>query len=237
MSITEVPSSWWRFVAESIATPVACLTRDGHFVWVNHAYQKLLGWSFIELCGHIPGNGMRWQDVTDMRDIGAETASDESIIDGPTKRYTIRKTHKYKGTGDPVPVVLNVFRHPEFGPFLCFLAEVIPLGASEEEMYAIENRMKAAYEQQDAQIHVLLNRVAALEEKRQAKQAKMKIDQDHDNTKTNTTVNVGNNQTTWIVAIGGLIVFGVLYWLWLEAFPIHKGEAEPPRPPIVQPMD
>ena len=126
---TEVPEGWWKTACEVVSLPMACVSEDSKFVWVNTAFERLVGYSRSEL------REKSWMDITIQEDVGGDLASVNNIIDGIDAQYTISKRYKHK-FGKTIPIELTVWRFPQAAhtPMLCFIVEAVPEKASQQEL-------------------------------------------------------------------------------------------------------
>jgi len=116
-----VPNDWWKAACEVVSQPMACVSTDHTYIWVNQAYEKLTGYSNAEL------TKMKWMDITVKEDVGADLASVQAIIDGTDESYMISKRYRHKH-GDAIPISLSVWQFVEEydATLVCFIVEAAP---------------------------------------------------------------------------------------------------------------
>lgn len=100
---------WWYAAASQNPDPIAFVGLDDRFVWCNTAWCKLLGYSVEEICR------LRWQDVTNLPDVGADEASVLDIKEHDVTEYYLEKQYVRKTGGEKIDIALYVHRHPEYG--------------------------------------------------------------------------------------------------------------------------
>jgi PAS domain S-box-containing protein len=115
---------------------MACVAKDGKFIWVNQAFELLVGYSLAELIHK------KWQDITVQEDVGGDLASARAILDGETDSYTISKRYRHK-RGHEVAVQLTVWRFPPSAAkaMVCFTVEAVPEKASKQELQTIKKQL------------------------------------------------------------------------------------------------
>ena len=140
-----VPDDAWRVAVEFAKHPMGFVGEDSRFVWVNPAYEALLGYSLIEL------RDMSWEDITVQHDIGGDRDSVKAVLRGEIQEYTMAKRYKHK-FGHKIPVILSVIRFPRVvgEPFACFIVEAAPVPASTMEVEELRKQMTNELEGQKA---------------------------------------------------------------------------------------
>jgi PAS domain S-box-containing protein len=207
-----VPSSWWQATCESIRHPIACVNRMHHFIWVNGAFERLVGYSQAEL------REKTWMDITATEDLGADLKNVDAVISGENYQYSMLKHYVHK-SGHKVRITLTVWRHPaDYRDFVCFIVEAMPDQASITDVRVIEQSLRAT-------LKAVEQRVSHLEREENLM----------DQNRSSTNVNVGNNSTEifrWIV-VGLLALIGAVSYLsYVASWPNHKGDADPPTNPV-----
>jgi len=99
---------WWKLACEKNPDPVSFVGLDDKFVFCNHAWCRLLGYSESEL------KEKTWQDITKKEDIGADQAEVNSIIAGSKEEYYLEKTYIRKDRSH-INIKLYVHKYPETG--------------------------------------------------------------------------------------------------------------------------
>jgi len=133
----EVPAQWWQTACEQTHMPLACVDSDNKFVWVNTAFEHLVGYSPAEL------KSRTWMSITEQSDVGGDLASAEQIRSGSITNYSMSKRYIHK-RGYPVPIELCVWRFPVNGldDLRCFISEAAPAVTSQGQLQAIEEQMR-----------------------------------------------------------------------------------------------
>lgn len=118
MQTTEVPNGFWKELCEDADHPMACVGIDNKFIWVNYAFERLVGYSNTELYG------ISWVSITKQQNVGGDLASVQAVIDGKITEYSLSKDYIHK-RGHLVPVELIVRKFPpsQVEPILCFMVE------------------------------------------------------------------------------------------------------------------
>jgi PAS domain S-box-containing protein len=129
----DIPLLFWKELCQEADYPMACVDSDNKFVWVNTAYERLLGYSIIEI------TGKTWMSVTDQNDVGGDLASVAAVIDGLIPQYTMSKNYVHK-RGYKVPVDLTVRRFPESAAetMMYFRVETPPAKANRSELQELK---------------------------------------------------------------------------------------------------
>jgi diguanylate cyclase len=96
---------WYKHVFQVIEHPLALVCPQNKFVRVNHAFEKLVGYSAAELMK------MTWTDITFHQDIGGELDSMEHVKRGELPNYTMLKRFLGKD-GMHIPVAVTVWKFP-----------------------------------------------------------------------------------------------------------------------------
>lgn len=117
---------------------MGCVDPENRFVLVNTAFERLLGYSSVELAGR------HWMEITSQRDVGGDLASHEAVIDGRIDTYTLEKDYVHK-RGRSIPVVLTVRRFPRAPhlPLLYFSVEAPLSTITRPEMVSLEQDLRA----------------------------------------------------------------------------------------------
>jgi len=195
--LTEVPGSFWRVACEKQHHPLACVTEENYFFWVNEAFERLLGYSQREL------EQKTWMDITVAQDVGGDLASAKDLLDGKKSRYTMTKRYVHK-MGHIVKVSMTVIRLPQdAGRFLCYIVEAIPEVAHLEDIDEIKKIQTEQNERTAVMIQALVSRLEVAEAR--------SVNSNSDS-RTSSTINVGNNSTVIIVVIAiALVALGYMY--------------------------
>jgi PAS domain S-box-containing protein len=102
----QIQFAWWKLACEKNPDPVAFVGLDNRFIFANHAWCKLLGYSESEL------KEKTWQDITKQEDIGSDQAEVDSVIRGEKEEYYLEKTYIKKDRSH-INIKLYVHRYPE----------------------------------------------------------------------------------------------------------------------------
>ena len=129
MTEAEIPPEFFREMCEDSDQPQACVSLRNTFVWVNSAYEKLVGYSSAGL------QGKTWMSITAQKDVGEDLAATELVIQGKTDEYRMDKDYIHK-RGHLVPVEHRVKRFPSspLEELLCFRVEASPAKATRPEL-------------------------------------------------------------------------------------------------------
>ena len=221
------PGSWWRVACESIHHPIACVDLDDRFLWVNEAYERLVGYSKTEL------SEMTWREITTKEDLGGDLKSVEQLRAGEIDRYTLNKRYIHK-SGEEVEVTLSVWRFPRFGErIVCFIAEAVPAMASAEEL-------RKAKSDCEGLVKALESRLLKIESNQRdylvrQKTALEKLGLSDSSNKSSTSgvnISFGNGTQTWVTyAIIAALIAGACYVAYLGTWHTHGGGADPPPQP------
>lgn len=124
-----IPCEFFKESWEDADHPMACVSETNRFVRVNHAFEKLLGYSTSEL------EGRTWMEFTSQRFVGGDLASVDDVLDGNIESYQLEKDYIHK-RGHAVPVVLTVRKYPRASsePLLYFRVESPPAVATRPEL-------------------------------------------------------------------------------------------------------
>lgn len=188
----EVPEGWWRQACEVVSHPMACVSTDNRFVWVNSAFERLTGYSRSEL------RDLKWMDITVQGDVGGDLASVNDVITGVSDRYALSKRYRHK-LGKDIPIVLSVWRFPRSvnEVMACFIVEAVPEHASVMEL----ERLKKELQEQIDEVKKKLPK------------------QDYDSKEINVSYNSqsadnggsnSNNSSSVIMVIAAIVVAGIV---------------------------
>lgn len=214
------PPSWWPAACEATDMPLGCLRSDGRFLWVNTAMTELCGWSVGDLIGTPPGTGKRLQDLTPHESIGPEGESSGQVRDGKRSKIVSWVEVRHR-SGKTLPAIQTVYRHPVYGDFKCFVLQLAPMGVSQEDMSVLDERFK----QQQESFTTLFNGVMTRLDRIEGERRRAELEQKHDQ---QTSVNIGNTSTSWIVAIVIAMISAAAYFAYVGSWNLHHGDAKPP---------
>jgi PAS domain S-box-containing protein len=100
-----VPAEFFREAWQDADHPMAAVDTQNRFIVLNHAFERMLGYSAAEMVGHT------WLEFTRTEDVGRDLISVQSVMDGKSESYRMEKDYCHK-RGHWVPVVLTVRRYP-----------------------------------------------------------------------------------------------------------------------------
>lgn len=214
MPATEVPDGWWQAACERVRHPIACVAPDNQFVWVNSAFERLVGYSLLEL------REKTWLDITVQSDIGGDLASVHAVVRGEIDQYSLTNHYRHRN-GDLIAVELSVWRFPPgFGNMSCFIVDAAPEAASRVQLRELKEEM-------DRTIRELRE---DFERHRPNESQTINIGDNVGGDKT------GRDKTTKTTNGLALIVTVLLaittllgYMAYVATWPHHHGNAEPPQ--------
>ena len=128
-----IPQEFYEEAWEDSDYPMACVSLDNKFQRVNHAFERMLGYSSAEL------EERTWMTITDHQYIGGDLASVQAVLDGRQDSYRLEKDYIHK-RGHRVPIVLIVRRYPRnsIDKLLFFRVEAPIATATRTEVEQIE---------------------------------------------------------------------------------------------------
>lgn len=220
-----LPLQFFKDLSEDIDYPLAAVSIDNKFIWINSAFEKLVGYSMAELVGKT------WMSITNQKYVGGDLAGVQSILDGDRKEYQMDMKYVHR-RGHDIPVELTVWRWPTSmaEPVFCFRVSACPTKATPPELNAVHKE--------------LLNMINDMQNK---------IDTIDDKGKVTVNTNVGdqvsaggnvhqgdNNSMVMIKVLGGVLIvvtFALMYLGYIVANLNTKTVPEPPTIPQIQPME
>ena len=141
---------WFRHALNVIHHPVALVDLGNRFVWVNGAFERLVGYASAELLGET------WMSITIKEDVGGDLAAVESVIAGERNNYTTAKKYRHK-SGEEVPIALTVWRFPQGSDeMIGFSVEAISLKDQSHKIDAI-------HQKHEREVKAIISRIEALE--------------------------------------------------------------------------
>lgn len=132
----DIPPEFFKSLCTDIDYPLACVDPDSKFQWVNHAFERLVGYSVVELIGKT------WMSITKQADVGGDLAGVEEVIAGKISEYRMEKAYLHK-RGHEVPIELTVRRWP-INPvehLVYFRVETPPQRATRPELDQVHNEL------------------------------------------------------------------------------------------------
>jgi PAS domain S-box-containing protein len=137
MQSYDVPDDWYRRAVEVVPHGVACVSNENVFLYVNHAYCKLVGYSQAELVGRT------WMSITHDDDVGGDLKSVNDLKNGQMERdsYTLEKRYVHRN-GSLVHVLLSVFACRLNGEIVYFIACAEEKMGTREYIVAMESSIK-----------------------------------------------------------------------------------------------
>ena len=136
MNEEEVPLEFYKSLAQDIGYPLACVTNDNKFIWVNSAFEKLVGYSVSELIGKT------WMTITKYADVGADLANTDAIMSGKIDEYRMEKKYIHK-RGHDINIELTVKRWPKSNiePLVYFRVEACPAKSTKLELDTLHDEL------------------------------------------------------------------------------------------------
>lgn len=223
MNESNIPHQFWRDLCEEADYPLACVSLDNKFVWVNEAFQKLVGYSATELISRT------WMSITYNEDVGGDLSSVQVVIDGRIKSYSMYKQYIHKN-GLLIPIELTVHRFPNSSlePLLCFKVEANQNIQTKNEILKMREELKTltqmVNEKKDSNINFINNN--------------SNKDENVMGDKWQNGDKVGRNKTTNSTAsikiiIGGLVVVALsVVWLFYYVATTLNNTVPVPPPSI-----
>lgn len=101
----DIPPEFYQQAWEDADHPMACVSLENKFLRINHAFERLLGYSNAELFG------TTWMDITRQSHVGGDLASVQDVLEGRSDSYRLEKDYKHK-RGHFVEISLTVRRFP-----------------------------------------------------------------------------------------------------------------------------
>jgi len=214
MNPPAIPLGFWQELSQDVDYPLACVHKAGKFVWVNNAFERMLGYSSIEL------STRTWMSISAHDDVGGDLASIEAVIAGKIQSYTMDKDCIHK-RGFEVPVELTIRRFPSsvVEDLAYFRVEAAPAKATRPELQQMEASLKKV-------IHELQFRI-----EKQEQGVRVHVGDDVGGDKTGRD-KVANSDLT-IRYLAGALVFIALIVAWLFYYVATVHLHTPPEPPKV----
>lgn len=187
---------------------MAAVDTNNNFVRVNHAFERLLGYSSAEL------HRRSWMEFTRVEHIGGDMQSVNDVIAGVTDFYRLEKDYKHK-RGHYVSIVLSVRRFPKAShlPIICFSVEAPIATATRPEIHDVERHMVQAVRMLDGKFEEFERR-------------------------NGVSVNAVGQQTTnsdrsiWI--LGGCLAMMAISFAWAMYYMASSNNQQRPVPPSIQ---
>ena len=207
-----IPDGFFKESWQSAGHPMAAVDTDNNFVRVNHAFERLLGYSSSEL------HRRSWMEFTRVEHIGGDMQSVNDVIAGVTDCYRLEKDYRHK-RGHYVSIVLSVRRFPKAShlPLICFAVEAPIATATRPEIHDVERHVVEA--------------VRVLEKKFEDFERRHGVN-------VHTGDQVGRNKTTnsdrsiWIM--GGCLAMMAISFAWAMYYMATASNQQPPVPPAIQ---
>lgn len=143
----DIPSEFYRQLANEADHPMAAFGDNDRFIWVNSAYEIMLGWSREEL------RQMTWMSVSRQSDVGGQIASIDALKTGRTSMFSIQTSYVDR-QGNVIPVEQTVRKFPNgmLKKFNFIYVESPPCRASRPELEAVERNLRAMIDDMKKQI-------------------------------------------------------------------------------------
>lgn len=134
---SDIPDEYWKATCDEIDYPLACISTNNKFIWVNTAFEKLVGYSIAQLIDR------EWMEITKQSDVGGDLASVNAVMKGKITHYTMSKSYIHK-RGHLIPVELTVRRFPRSltENIICFIVEASPAKATRPELEEMQNKLE-----------------------------------------------------------------------------------------------
>lgn len=144
MDYEEIPLEFWQEMCNVTSIPLACVAKNNKFIWVNSAWEKLVGYSVSEL------REKTWQEITVHQDVGGDVASVQAIMDGRVDSYTLSKRYRHK-FGHDLPINLSVWKFPNSSEkaLVCFIVEAESESVSYQEFFEAIELLKSRIRQME----------------------------------------------------------------------------------------
>lgn len=134
-----MPYTWIKNQSDAVvhwvnttSCPMLVSTDDGGILWVNQSFERLLGWSAVELVGHGQSKGKKWTDLTvETEDLAHDRELLREVVNGARNEYYLHKQYRSK-SGEAIHVMIHVLRWPTQGEIKCYLVTVSPLNRGSE---------------------------------------------------------------------------------------------------------
>ena len=125
----EIPPEFFQTAWIDADHPMAAVGLDNTFLLVNHAWERMLGYSSSEL------RNTTWMTYTRADHIGGDMKSVQDVIDGVIDSYRLEKMYIHKA-GHEIPIVLIVSRYPRSGhvPLVMFSVQASVVTATRSEI-------------------------------------------------------------------------------------------------------
>jgi PAS domain S-box-containing protein len=134
--MTDIPAEWWKRAAEVVPYGVACVDLQNKFVYVNHSFCQMLGYSQMELVGRT------WMSVTEDDDVGGDLKSVDDLKASEVRdSYTLQKRYIHRD-GRRITAQLLVHSFHDEGRLTLFIACAGPVVTTEAFFERYESRMK-----------------------------------------------------------------------------------------------
>lgn len=121
----QLDHQWWQRACDESPEAIAFVDTEDMFLYVNHAWSLLTGYSAAQLVGK-----KRWLDITADEDIGGDIAAADEIREGKSDSYYTEKKYR-RADHTFVHVGIYVHRHPPFGPHEGFMVFAKRVGSQE----------------------------------------------------------------------------------------------------------
>lgn len=227
MNERTIPPPFWRDLCEEANYPLACVGLDNKFIWVNPAFERMIGYSVSELVNKT------WISITTQEDVGGNLASVQDVIAGNIKSYTTSKSYVHK-RGHLIPVDQSVSRFPTsmLENLLCFRIYINTRNVTKPELENLENRLKELSEQMQLNKEKFQDRINIINSNDSRSESNM-------GDKWNNGDKVGRNKTTnseaSIKIMAGALVLIVITvaWLFYYVATTIRNDGHPVNPPNI----
>jgi len=214
MNYDEIPYQFYEETWEDADHPMACVNLNNEFMRVNHAFEKLLGYSSAEV------EGRTWMEFTEQKHVGGDLSSVEAVKSGKLDSYSLEKDYIHK-RGFKVPVRLIVRRYPKnsIEDLLFFRVETPIVTATQSQLQDVARVNEHTLELLDT----LKERLRKVEERGFVQVG----DSWRDGDKTGRD----KNSLYPLKVMGGAIIFLATVIMWMAYYMASIANNVPPVPP------
>lgn len=134
MDALSIPDDFWKHLSEDAKYPMAGTDLNQKFIWVNNAFEELVGYRRSEL------KERTWMSITDPKDVGDDLQNVQLLIEGKLESYTMFKDYVHKkGHLVPVELTVRIFPVTPDQPLVCFRVEAPLAKVTRPELDSVKN--------------------------------------------------------------------------------------------------
>lgn len=211
----DIPDTYWKEFCVDADHPMACVSTENEFVWVNSAFERMIGYSIAELLGRT------WMEITYQPDVGGDLASVQSVIEGKIEHYRMVKEYVHK-RGHKVQVELIVRRFPKnvLEDLIYFRVEAPPVRATPQELHSLKRDLLET-------IDLLRTEIKSSSEKGVNVNTNIGDRVTGDKTGRDKT----SNSTTLVIAMAAAFVSMTILVAWIAYYAFAQpNQVQPPQP-------